>query len=211
MDERHLDEDELIALALGDLGSGQASALSHLNTCPACRSAYDDLQQTVDGLLSASPRVAPPTGFDANVLDRLVLGAPARRRSYRSPLLAAAAAIIGLVFGGLGANAIFDQAAPTASDRGAALVTGGGKTVGTVEPSEADGGQVVVIQIIHGRPGNHYTCRMTLENGTVRDAGEWLMPASGRATWIVPGPASSINRVDLVTDDGRVWSTATWG
>ncbi|MDQ3156691.1 MAG: hypothetical protein M3Q98_08205 [Actinomycetota bacterium] len=213
MDEVHVDEDELIALALGDLGPGRASALRHFNSCQVCRSAYDDLSQTIDAVLPASPSLAPTAGFDARVLDRLELGrpgmgAPERRRSYRIPLLVAAAAIIGLGVGAIGAQSLIDQGTTSASDRGASLVTAKGSTVGTVEPSRAGGKQVVVLQITGGRPGAHYTCRVRLDDGTVREMGDWVMPESGHATWIADSSASNIDRIDLVTDSGKVWSTA---
>lgn len=37
------------------------------------------------------------------------------------------------------------------------------------------------------------------------------MPASGRATWIAYGSASTIVRVELVTDNDAVWATAELG
>jgi len=211
VDERHLTEDELIAIALGDLGSNRASALRHLNNCQSCRAGYDDLARTIDALLPAAPALAPPAGLDVRVIDRLELRAPQRRRSYRTQLLVAAAAIIGLSLGGIGARALLDQDTTIASDHGAALVTDGGSTVGTVEPSQTGGREVVVLQVTNGRPGTRYTCRLHLEDGTVKDAGEWVMPDSGRATWIADGSRRTIDRIDLVTDDGRVWSTAKLG
>lgn len=211
MDENHLGEDQLIALALGELGPEQAPALRHLNDCHACRSAYDDLSQTIDALLTATPTLAPPAGFDARVLARLEVRAPDRRRLLRIPVLIAAATIIGLSMGAIGARSLIDQEMTTASDRGAAFVTAKGSTVGTVEPSRSDGHQVVVLQVTKGRPGAHYTCRVRLDDGTVREAGDWRMPASGRATWVTYGSTSSIDRIDLVTDGGTVWSTARLG
>lgn len=208
MDESHLAEDELIALALGDLRPGQASKLRHLNVCQTCRSAYDELSATIDAVLPAAPSLAPPAGFDARMLDRLEIRAPERGRSYRIPLLVAAAAVIGLCLGAVGANALLDNETTTASDRGASLVTAGGSTVGTVEPSQSGGHRVVVLQVTDGRPGAHYTCRVRHKDGTVLDAGNWWIPPSGRATWIVDASESTIDRIDLVTDDGRVWSSA---
>lgn len=208
MDENHLTEDELIALALGDLHPEQAPELRHLSSCQACRTAYDDLSQTIDSVLPAAPALAPPAGFDARVLDRIEIRPPEQRRSYRIPLLVAAAAIIGISMGAIGARTLLDQETITASDNGAVLVTAKGSTVGTVEPSQAGGQQVVVLQVTDGRPGTRYTCRVRLDDGTARDAGEWVMPESGHATWIVPGSSTSMGRVELVTDDGRVWSSA---
>ncbi|WP_329341896.1 hypothetical protein OG866_38110 [Streptomyces sp. NBC_00663] len=218
--DAHPDEDELLALALGTLPGEPAELLRHLTACPACRSTYDDLSAAVDSVLPAAPSVAPPAGFDARVLDRLELPAPARhtgqragrRRSYRMPLLVAAAAAAGICLGAAGA-VLVDHGSPPASqvavsDRGAPLVTGSGATVGTVEPSRYGTEPVLVMQITDGHPGTHYTCRLLLKDGTTRDAGHWRLPSSGRATWIAYGAADSVDRVELVTDGGQVWSSA---
>ncbi|MFC8347126.1 hypothetical protein [Streptomyces sp. NPDC057280] len=214
--DTHPDEDELLALALGTLPGEPAGLLRHLTVCPACRSTYDDLSAAADSVLPAAPSVAPPAGFEARVLERLELPASAgrtvRRRSYRRPLLVAAAAAAGICLGAAGA-VVVDLGSPSASqvavsDRGALLVTGSGATVGTVEPSRLGAEPVLVMQITDGRPGTHYTCRLLLKDGTAREAGDWRVPSSGRATWIAYGAADSVDRVELVTDGGRVWSSA---
>jgi len=214
--DTHPDEDELLALALGTLPGGSAGLLRHLTVCPACRTAYDDLSAAVDSVLPAAPSVAPPAGFEARVLERLELPASAgrtgRRRSYRRPLLVAAAAAAGICLGAGGA-VVAGLGSPPASqvavsDRGALLVTGSGTAVGTVEPSRFGAEPVLVMQITDGRPGTHYTCRLLLKDGTTREAGQWWLPSSGRATWIAYGAAGSVDRVELVTDGGRVWSSA---
>jgi hypothetical protein len=233
--ERHPDEDELVALALGTLPGEPTDLLRHLATCPACRSAYDDLSAAVDSVLPAAPAVAAPAGFDARVLDRPELrpspamrrlhprrlrgprrpephrASSAPRRSRRVPLLVAAAAALGIGLGAVGSTLLDDGPAPprvTAGADGALLLTGAGTTVGTVEPSYAGAAHVVVMQVTSGQPGTHYTCRLLLKDGTSRDAGQWWTPPSGRATWIAYGSADDIDRVQLVTDDGQVWSTA---
>ncbi|SNX56635.1 hypothetical protein SAMN06272735_1088 [Streptomyces sp. TLI_55] len=138
-----------------------------------------------------------------------------RRRSYRRPLLVAAAAAAGICLGAAGA-VVVDLGSPSASqvavsDRGALLVTGAGATVGTVEPSRFGAEPVLVMQITDGSsPGTRYTCRLVLKDGTTRDAGHWRLPSSGRATWIAYGAADSVDRVELVTDGGQVWSSARW-
>ncbi|MFF3491706.1 hypothetical protein ACFYWS_10185 [Streptomyces sp. NPDC002795] len=211
---RHPDEDELVALALGTHPGGQDELLRHLSLCSNCRSAYDDLSAAVDGVLPAAPALAAPAGFDARVLERLDVHRPARRRALRRPaLLVVAAVLAGVCAGGAGATVLGqlgrgDPPAVTASDHGAALVTGSGTAVGTVEPSRVGDQRVVVMQIADGVPGGYYTCRLQLKDGSVRDAGHWWLPASGQATWIAPGAAGSIDRVDLVDDRGRVWSSA---
>ncbi|MFF5498541.1 hypothetical protein [Streptomyces aquilus] len=212
----HPDEDELLALALGALPAEPAGLLRHLTVCPACRSTYDDLSAAADSVLPAAPSVAPPAGFEARVLPRLELPAPTRlagrRRSYRRPLLVAVAAVAGICLGAAGA-VVADLGAPSAShvavsERGALLVTGSGAAVGTVEPSRLGAEPVLVMQVTDGRPGTHYTCRLLLKDGTTREAGHWWLPSSGRATWIAYGAADSVDRVELVTDGGRVWSSA---
>ncbi|GGJ08620.1 anti-sigma factor family protein [Streptomyces brasiliensis] len=209
---RHPDEDELIALALGTLPGEPTELLRHLATCPACRTAYHDVSGAVDAVLPAAPRVSAPTGFDARVLDRLELRRPStRRRRRRVPLLVAAAAAAGIGLGALGAALLGHDTAPagvTVSDGGAPLVTSSGSTVGTVAPSRAGSEHVVVMEVTAGRPGTHYTCRLVLKDGSARDVGQWWTPSSGQATWIAYGSASSIDRVELVQDDGRIWSTA---
>ncbi|MFZ3555713.1 MULTISPECIES: hypothetical protein [unclassified Streptomyces] len=213
---RHPDEDELVALALGTLSGGQDELLRHLSLCTNCRSAYDGLSAAVDSVLPAAPALAAPAGFDARVLERLDVHRPARRRALRPALLVAAAVLAGVCAGGAGVTVLghLDRGNPpavTASEHGAALVTRSGTTVGTVEPSRVGDQRVVVMQIAGGDPGGYYTCRLLLKDGSVRDAGHWWLPSSGRATWIAQGAASSIDRVDLVDDTGRVWSSADLG
>ncbi|MET7697975.1 hypothetical protein [Streptomyces sp. NPDC005485] len=210
MTDQHPDEDELIALALGTLPDEQSALLVHLTTCPACRTVYDEISGAVDAVLPAAPTVAAPAGFDAKVLERIEVRRPAPRRSYRIPLLVAAAAAMGVGLGAV-ATTIADQNPPssvTASDHGALLVSRGGSTVGTVEPSYVDNHRVVVMQITDGPPDTHYHCRLVLKDGTRHDAGQWWTPSSGRATWITYGAAATIDRVELVNDAGQVWSSA---
>ncbi|WP_406404103.1 hypothetical protein OH805_32480 [Streptomyces sp. NBC_00879] len=214
MTESHLGEEQLVALALGDLPDGQAAMLEHLRACQACRTAYDAISGAVDAVLPAAPTVAPPAGFDARVLERLDVkrtASPARRRSRRIPVLvAAAAAAVGIGIGSAVTATVVDRAPASValSENGARLVSRTGSTVGTIEPSKAGDERVVVMQISDAPPGRHYSCRLVLKDGTVRDAGAWWVPASGRATWIAYGTASTIDRVELVADDGSVWSTA---
>jgi hypothetical protein len=152
-------------------------------------------------------RRSTPPGPDQAPLRRFC----ARRRSYRTPLLIAAAAAVGICLGGVGVAVLGRDAAAVyvvPSHHGASLVTASGASVGTVEPSRAGDDRVVVMQITAGRPGTQYTCRLLLKDGSTRDAGAWWMPASGQATWIAYGAADKIDRVELVKDDGQVWSSA---
>lgn len=209
MTDAHLTDDALIALALDDFGPGEDDDLRHLTTCRSCRSAYDELSRTVDTLMTAAPSIAPPAGFETRVLERIAAQGTERRRPRRRLMMvAAAAAIVGVGLGALGSRTLHDSATISASDHGAALITPAGRTVGTVEPSTVGADDVVVLQVARGTPGAHYTCRVVLADGSIRDAGDWRMPASGRSTWIAYGSSDSVERVELVTDDGEVWSSA---
>ena len=65
-------------LALGVLtGRERAQALAHLDHCASCREEVGQLTATGEGLLGLLPSVEPPAGFEARVMDRLGLSAPA--------------------------------------------------------------------------------------------------------------------------------------
>ncbi|TQK43097.1 hypothetical protein FBY35_4546 [Streptomyces sp. SLBN-118] len=217
MTDSHLGEEQLVALALGDLPDEQTAMLEHLRACQVCRTAYEEISGAVDAVLPAAPAVPPPAGFDARVLERLDVkgragpASPVPRRSRRIALLvAAAAAAVGLGVGSAVTASLVDrdQASVAVSEDGARLVTRTGSTVGTVEPSRAGAERVVVMHVTDAPPGMHYSCRLVLKDGTARAAGSWWVPDSGRATWIAYGSANAIDRVELVADDGSVWSHA---
>ena len=65
-------------LALGVLtGRERAQALAHLDHCASCREEVRQLTATGEGLLGLLPNMEPPAGFEARVMDRLGLAAPA--------------------------------------------------------------------------------------------------------------------------------------
>ena len=65
-------------LALGVLtGRERAQALAHLDHCASCREEVRQLTATGEGLLGLLPSVEPPAGFEARVMDRIGLSAPA--------------------------------------------------------------------------------------------------------------------------------------
>ena len=70
--------DAAAELALGVLtGRERAQALAHLDHCASCREEVRQLTATSEGLLGLLPSVEPPAGFEARVMDRLGLAAPA--------------------------------------------------------------------------------------------------------------------------------------
>jgi hypothetical protein len=72
-------------LALGVLtGRERAQALAHLDHCASCREEVRQLTATGEGLLGLLPSVQPPAGFEARVMDRLGLSAPAPSPATRT-------------------------------------------------------------------------------------------------------------------------------
>ncbi len=70
--------DAAAELALGVLtGRERAQALAHLDHCASCREEVRQLTATGEGLLGLLPSVEPPAGFEARVMDRIGLSAPA--------------------------------------------------------------------------------------------------------------------------------------
>ena len=190
----HPSEDELLELSLGSLSSdSEAAALQHLNSCLPCRASYDEISRTLDATLPASPAVAPPAGFESRALGRIGIRETLRTRaSRRLPLLVAAAAVAGVAVGAATAVAILDRDSSStsnvASDSGP-LLKDDGSNVGNVLQSRYDGKDVLVMRIEDGPPGVHYTCRLRLADGSARSTGEWTVPGSGKAVWIVPDPS----------------------
>jgi hypothetical protein len=80
--------DAAAELALGVLtGRERAQALAHLDHCASCREEVRQLTATGEGLLGLLPSVEPPAGFEARVMDRLGLAAPAPSPASRASWL----------------------------------------------------------------------------------------------------------------------------
>jgi hypothetical protein len=81
----HEFSDVAAELALGVLtGRERAQALAHLDHCASCREEVGQLTATGEGLLGLLPSVEPPAGFEARVMDRLGLAAPAPSPASRA-------------------------------------------------------------------------------------------------------------------------------
>jgi hypothetical protein len=206
----HPGEDALVELALG-ASPDPAAVSAHLRDCADCRATYDDLARDLEAALAAGPAIEPPAGFESRVLARLRAEAtPAPRRRVRGAVLVAAAAAVGLVVGVLGllgVQALTDD--PPPGDV-MALRTDDGRVVGRVLSSWVDDEEVLVVRITDGPPGVRYVCRLRLDDDSTAPAGEWVVPESGTATWITPADPHAAS-IELVTDSGKVWSTASLG
>ena len=213
-------DDELVELALGDIGEPRRSQLiRHLVDCAQCRSAYDAIAIAVDAVLPAAPEIAPPVGFDQRVLTRIgaVSGGPTEKPQRpvrrRRLVIAAAAAVLAILLGGVVAVSQWggsDQSDPPLAGDATLLRTSDGDVVGTAAVTSIEGDPVVVVAVSDPKVGVPYTCRVLLESGRMVDAGRWTVDEPEGHTWITQAPAGEIAAMELVTDDGRVWSTAQW-
>jgi hypothetical protein len=215
-------DDELVELALGDIGEPRRTQLiRHLVGCAHCRSAYDAVAVAVDAVLPAAPQIAPPVGFDQRVLTTigtLSAAGPAagpKLRSRRTQVIVAvAAAVLAALLGGTIAVSVWsdsDPGNPPLAGDSAVLRTSDGDVVGTAAVSSLEGDPVVVVSISDPVVGVLYHCRVLLDNGRMVDAGRWTVDEPDGSTWITHAPPGKIVAMELVTDDGRVWSTAQLG
>jgi hypothetical protein len=213
MTESHMSYDALVALALDDAEERDRSPQGHLIRCGRCRGDYDELVAGVEDVLTATPRIDPPPGFDQRVLAAmgLVDGVTSPRRTpRRRAALLAAAAVLGALLGVGGTvawNALDGPAESPGGALAASLDTATGESVGSVTPSYLEGEPVLVVRVHDGVVGKTYECVLVLEDGRTQVAGSWVM-ASPEATWVVPAPRSGVDAVRLVTGEGQVWSTA---
>ena len=201
----HPGEELLVALALDDLPASEAAGLSrHLGGCARCTAEYQAVSRSIEAALAAAPAQAPPAGFETRVLAQF-----GRPRSRRTTWLVAAAAAVALAVGTM-LGAVLSPGSDPAQLAGAELVTTSGEGVGTVIPSRYDDDPVLVMQVHDARPGTQFECRLRFPDGHTEDAGYWTVPASGWGVWVARG-ATGASAVELVSDEGAIWSTATLG
>lgn len=229
----HPAEDLLIDLAISDVNDQSRDALaSHLGRCPFCRARYREISDSVDQVLTAAPRVAPPPGFSASVLEAMgvlesggVLEAGGEPRSpaappairpvarlprWRQRVLIALVAAASVLLGVAGTAVVLNRQAQSqqAVAAGTALVARTGQTVGHVQDARYNGQPVFVVTVTNGPPGVRYSCQLMLADGTRQAAGAWTLPATGSATWVVDRPTAEVASMALVSDTGNTWATA---
>ena len=226
--DAHPPEDLLVDLALGDLDDLQRNAsTAHLARCEACRSEYSAIADTLEHLLPAAPWVAPPPGFSRSVIEAMGLAGAAgaddrptdgaevlqlqrRQRPAARALLVGLAAALALLLGVSGAVllAMSHSARQELTAAGPAIVTSSGERVGQVSDAWYDGQPVLIVRVDAAPAGQRYRCTLVLADGTRQPAGEWTMPASGSATWVIDRPAGELVGMELLTATGRTWATA---
>lgn len=219
----HPDPDLVLDLALGQLSAPERDeVLAHVADCTRCQNDLDGLTTALEASLVAVPRTDPPAGFATRVLQRLQdeapgptgqAAAPVRTRRRPTWIGIAAAAVLGLG-AGVGLTAALterpDQASSTdqqVASLGSPLRTTDGETVGFVVRSWSEGEPVLVVDVSGGEPGRAYLCRLGLHDGGTEDVGRWSLSADRPNSWVVPDPGA--DTVELVSDSGATWSTAT--
>lgn len=240
-----LGDDALVALALDDVEPAERARLSdHLAGCPSCRAEYAVIEDAVQRAMVATPAIAPPPGFSGRVLAAMgtVVGAtpapippapaptPLTARRWWTPLVAAAALVVGLALGVGGTLALTPPPAPaapgataappataapaaTAATAASALVTRAGEAVGTAGVTTLAGRSYLVVTITRARPGMAYECVLVGPDGRRSSGGTWTLDArspgaEASGTWVVEVPAGGVEQVELVAPSGAVWSRA---
>ena len=133
-------------------------------------------------------------------------GSTARRRTARRWLVPLAAGLVGLA-GGASLSALILNDPPSQTITASTpIVTGAGDRVGGVTRTIADGEPALVVALDQGPVGPTYTCRLVLTDGSIQDVGEWQLRADGVNSWVVADPGAQ--RVELIAESGRVWSSA---
>lgn len=220
-------DDELVELALGDVGEPDRSRLiQHLVGCARCRAHYEDLVDVIDTTLPAAPLIAPPVGFEQRTITAMGVSdrsrpdaPPTRRPRDRDPrirmLVAAAAAVLAAIAGGGVALAIWggdgDQPAePTLAADNAPLRTSDGDVVGFAAVSSLGDKPALIVSVNQtGASGVSYHCRILYADGHSVDKEQpWALDNPDGSTWIESTPNGRVVGMELVTEDGKVWAAA---
>ncbi|MBO0732451.1 MAG: hypothetical protein J2P57_24530 [Acidimicrobiaceae bacterium] len=199
-------------LALGLLdGRERATALAHAASCDACQHELTALGALADELVTLTPAVEPPPGFETRVIAALQVPHRHSSRSRRVLAVAAAAAVaVGLSLGGwalsdnLGGSASHAVAAPPS----APLLTPGGHEVG--EAMLTGPGSSWLSMIVSAGPDQAtVTCRLVLSDGDLVTVGSFQL-AGGEGYWAaaVPGGSTKVVGVQLVGANGKTIATA---
>lgn len=215
-DDEHLDDDLLLATALGGGApdAESARAAGHLASCTDCRAAHTALLEAVDLTLAATPHATPPPGFESRVLEALqsgtsqVQGPGGRRvrdRLASGWLLAAAGFLVGIALGAGGLQLLSDRDEPPVA--AVALTTDSGRPVGTVSGTDGLDGPQLVIVLRGDPPGTTVVCRAVLADGSVRELARWPVGPYTDSTWVIDRPAGA-RAVELTDEAGTVWAAA---
>ncbi|MGH8995079.1 MAG: hypothetical protein ACRDYB_03440 [Acidimicrobiales bacterium] len=208
-------QDELAELALGTLsGRSRSESLEHVASCPRCAAELEQLSIVADKLLQLAPEIEPPLGFELRLAHKLQVAAMSRRprRFRRASVLAAAAAILVVLGGSLGAlvsprgsNAHNQSATASLS---AANLTSHGNVLGKVVVS-AGSPAWMFVTISGATWSGKVTCDVTLAGGKIEKIGAFKV--SGRyGAWDAPlqSPADEVRSARLIASNGTTLASA---
>jgi hypothetical protein len=184
-------------LALGVLtGEERAEAVAHLEGCADCRAEVARLTAVTD-VLRELPSAEPPAGFEQRVLDRLATPA---RRSRRTPLLLAAAAVGIAVFGaGWAAGAARPVTSTIVTAAVAEPLTSGDRRVGDVVVDRDRPDRLSVW--LEAPEAGPLTCELLRRDGSV--AASVSYDARGGAEWWgLPRPEGEVSRMRIADAAG---------
>lgn len=210
---REIDAELALGTAPGDL---RETALRHLEGCPSCRRAVEDLADTADALLHAMPPVDPPAGFESRVFARIAADVdtyrarPSRRRGWAVGLAAAVALVLAAGAGALGHAAVTH--APSSTSQTAALVAlerapNPGARVGAAYLA----GRLLVVSVDNIGYDGPCTVRVNLANGSVSVfPGPVLRHGSGSAGITLPVPGHSVRTVTILDRRGYAMGRAVF-
>lgn len=207
-------------------GYERAIAQDHLNVCPECRAYVSSLTMVGDRLLSLVPGAEPPVGFEDRVLASMGLTPPparpqpARRRWAPTIAVAAAAAVLFGVGGGLVGNVVAEHnqtsiaAGPPENNhiiRFAVFHTPANQAVGQVFTYQGNPSWVYM-SIAAGQNVNWVSCQLIMRNGEMHGVGAFTLNG-GRGSWsgdLVDVDLSKVSSARLVAANGSVLASASF-
>jgi hypothetical protein len=207
-----------LALGIAD-GEERARALDHVAACPDCRRELEALSSLADELCELAPEREPPLGFELRVLGTLEPVRPQVRRTWRRPLVLAAAAVtLVAVTAGASLLAVRDDRR-LADHYRAVLAEAHGSYFGAFRLRDATGVEGGVAFVYRGSPSWVLITvpeprRTSVARAEVVAAGGRTVPLEGfrleEGTWGGPLPAGlgAISAVRLRAADGRAVLTA---
>jgi anti-sigma factor RsiW len=226
------DRTQLGAYALGALEPGEVAEVDeHLATCAECRAELAELEEMKDFLGEVPPEAfleGPPEGGDLLLQRTLrevretspepVVQVPAKRRSSRWLMVAAALVVVGGALGGgvaLGRSTAPPQATePAAGYKEVTAIdtSTGAKMATTVEPRT--GWSWVQVQVTGLTAGDQCQLLVTDSAGKTWTAGSWVVSEKAAKNGSTFGggvlvPLDKVHSVEIRTVQGRHVVTAT--
>jgi hypothetical protein len=199
-------------LALGLVsGDERADALTHIDTCRACRDLVDELSRAADAIVLLAPSVEPRADFEQRVMN--ALDGPLRQQPRRRDrvLAAAAAVLIALVAAAtVGRITAGDRSDRTTADVAkATMLTPDAVAVGEVYVLHGEVGFVFVNVPRWSHGGDDYYVQLGLDDGTTAKlAASSVEGSAGTYAASIEDQRGTVVSVALLDAAGRVLCSA---